>query len=58
MPELIFKFTLFEILRISCDFMNIFYNTLTGDRRKLHNKELLDPYSSPTLVRGDKIEKN
>jgi hypothetical protein len=38
--------------------MNIFYNTVTGERRKLHNKELHDSYSSPTLVRGDKIEKN
>jgi hypothetical protein len=26
--------------------------------RKPHKQELHDPYSSPTVVRGDKIEKN
>jgi len=29
-----------------------------GERRKLHKEELNDPYSSPSIVQGDKIEKN
>ena len=31
---------------------------VTGEWRRLHNKELNDLYSSPNIVRVDKIEKN
>ena len=31
---------------------------VTGERRKLHNEELNDLYSSPNIVRVIKIEKN
>jgi hypothetical protein len=31
---------------------------VTGDWIKLNNEELHDLYSSPTIVRGDKIKKN
>jgi len=31
---------------------------VTGERRRLHNEELNDMYSSPNIVRVIKIEKN
>jgi hypothetical protein len=33
-------------------------NEVTGEWRKLHNEELNDLYSSPTIVRVIKIENN
>ena len=33
-------------------------NEVTGEWRELHNEELNDPYSLPSIVGGDKMEKN